>query len=510
MRTMLLADLLRPLGVAVPRGAERAISGIAYDSRRVQSGNLFVAIAGFHVDGAAYAGDAIARGAAAVVADERVLPALAAAAEADAVPLVGVPDPRAALATLAARWFGYPARELVTIGVTGTDGKTTTCYLTSSLLEAAGFSTGLFTTVAYKIGRQWEENESRQTTPEALEVQHLLRRMADAGVGHALLESTSHGLELHKLDHCEYDVGVFTNLSPDHLDFHQTFEAYAAAKARLFAMLDTSVPKGAPKFAVLNVDDPSWRLMADATRARTLTYALDAAADLRPAAVQLHADGSDLRIASPAGVIEARLNLPGRFNVANALAAAAVALGLGVSPAAIGEGLSRASGVPGRMQRIDAGQPFAVIVDYAHTAASFQKVLDTLRPLTRDRLIAVFGCAGERGAERRSGMGAVAAQSADYAVLTSEDPRGEDPAAIIAAIAAAMTAAGAREGERFERVVDRREALARAFTLARPGDVVLLTGKGHEHSIQTATGSIPWDEAAVATELLRGARSPGG
>ncbi|HZQ38551.1 MAG TPA: UDP-N-acetylmuramoyl-L-alanyl-D-glutamate--2,6-diaminopimelate ligase [Dehalococcoidia bacterium] len=506
---MLLADLLRPLGIAVPAGGEREISGIAYDSRRVQPGGLFVAIPGFHVDGAAFVGDACARGAAAVVLDELALPAAATTAAAAGVPLFGVADPRAALATLSACWFGYPARDLVTIGVTGTDGKTTTCYLTSSLLEAAGFRTGLFTTVAYKVGGQWEENESRQTTPEALEVQQLLRRMADAGVGHALLESTSHGLELHKLDHCEYDIAVFTNLSPDHLDFHGTVEAYAAAKARLFAMLDTSRQKGAPKLAVLNADDPHWQQMANATSGRRLTYALDAPADLRAVAIDLQADGSELRIASPAGPIEARLNLPGRFNVANALAAAAVALGLDVPAEAVGEALSRASGVPGRMQRIDTGQPFTVIVDYAHTAASFQKVLDTLRPLTRGRLIAVFGCAGERGAERRSGMGTVAARSADYAVLTSEDPREEDPAAIIAEIAAAMAAAGAPEGQRFERIVDRREAIGRAFALAGAGDVVLLTGKGHEHSIQTARGSIPWDEAAVATELLRGAAPAG-
>lgn len=506
---MLLSDLLRPLGIPVRPDGDREIRGIAYDSRRVTPGALFVAIAGFHVDGAAFLGDACARGAVAAVADERALPSLAAVAAEGGVPLFGVPDPRAALATLAAAWYGNPASDLVTVGVTGTDGKTTTCYLTSGLLEAAGLSTGLFTTVAYKVGPRWEENESRQTTPEALEVQQLLRRMADGGVSHALLESTSHGLALHKLDHCEYDVAVFTNLSPDHLDFHGTFDAYAAAKARLFAMLDTSVQKGVPKLAVLNADDPSWRRMAEATRARRLTYALDAPADLRAAALALHADGSDLRIETPAGPIEARLNLPGRFNAVNALAAAAVALGLGIAPATIAGGLSRARGVPGRMQRVDAGQPFTVIVDYAHTAASFQKVLETLRPLTSGRLIAVFGCAGERGAERRSGMGGVAARAADYAILTSEDPRGEDPAAIIAEIAAAMRAAGAAEGERFERVVERREAIERAFTLARPGDLVLLTGKGHEHSIQTAGGSLPWDEAAVALELLRGAPAGG-
>jgi len=504
---VLLSELLRPLGLPALPDTDVQAAGVCYDSRRAVPGAVFVAVAGYHVDGAAFLDDAFRRGAIAAIVDARVRERLAPVAAAHARPLFGVPDPRAALATLAATWYRRPARELTTIGVTGTDGKTTTGYLLSGVLEAAGYRTGLFSTVAYKIGATWEENESRQTTPEAPEVQQLLRRMVDAGVSHALLESTSHGLELHKLDHCEYDVAVFTNLSPDHLDFHGTFEAYGNAKARLFGMLDRSCEKGVPKLAVLNADDPAWPRMAAATRARRLTYAIDTPADVRAREVVLHPDGSDLQLETPAGPITTRLALPGRFNVANALAAATAALGLGVPAAVVGAGLAAAGGVPGRMQRIDAGQPFTVIVDYAHTAASFQKVLETLRPLTRGRLIAVFGCAGERGVERRTGMGSVAARFADYSILTSEDPRGEDPEAIVAKIADTMIAAGTVEGQRFERVVERRAAIARAFSLARSGDVVLLTGKGHEHSIQTAEGSLPWDEAGVARELLAGSPS---
>ncbi|HLZ71118.1 MAG TPA: UDP-N-acetylmuramoyl-L-alanyl-D-glutamate--2,6-diaminopimelate ligase [Dehalococcoidia bacterium] len=501
---MLLSALIHALGLPPLAGADAAITGLCYDSRRVTSGALFVAIAGYHVDGAAYLGDAFRRGAAAAVAETEKREQLEPVAAAYGRRLIGVDDPRAALATLAATWFGYPARELVTIGVTGTDGKTTTSYLISTVLEAAGHRSGLFSTAAFKIGAAWEENDSRQTTPEALEVQQLLRRMVQAGASHAVLESTSHGLELHKLDHCEYDVAVFTNLSPDHLDFHGTVDAYAAAKARLFAMLDLSIDKGVPKLAVLNADDPASARMAAATRASRLTYGIDAAADVRAREIDLQPDGSALLLQTPAGTVRTRLGLPGRFNVANALAAAAVAIGLGIAPAVIAGGLESFAGVPGRMQRLDAGQPFTVIIDYAHTAASFQKVLETLRPLTHGRLIAVFGCAGERGGERRTGMGAVAARSADYAVLTSEDPRGEDPAAIVGEIAEAMIAAGACEGRQFERQIDRRAAIARAFSLARSGDLVLLTGKGHEHSIQTPQGSLPWDEASVARSLLTG------
>lgn len=489
----LLAALAHP-----PIARDPEVTGLAYDSRRVVPGNLFVAIPGFHVDGARFIRDAVARGAVAVVARQE------GARHSVAVPLVPVADPRAALATLAAAWFGHPARQLTTIGVTGTDGKTTTSYLASAVLEGSGASTGLFTTVAHKIGSAWLPNPSRQTTPEALEVQELLRRMVDAGVRYAVLESSSHGLELHKLDHCDVDVAVFTNLSPDHLDFHGTVEAYRDAKSRLFAMLDAGCDKGLPKTAIVNADDAHGAFMAAQTHARVLTYAVNAAADIRPLSLDERAAGTLLAVATPNGVVRADLALPGRFNVYNALAAIGVGLACGIDTEAIGHALTATRGAPGRMHRVEAGQPFGVVVDYAHTGAAFAQVLRSLRPLTRGRLIAVFGCAGERGRERRVGMGEAAARGADYSVLTSEDPRGEEPEAIIAEIARAMTDAGAAEEAAFERIADRRKAIARAFALAAAGDIVLLTGKGHEGSIETAAGKQPWNEARVAAELLGG------
>jgi len=249
-------------------------------------------------------------------------------------------------------------------------------------------------------------------------------------------------------------------------------------------------------------DDPSTPYMASRTLARKLFFGIDSAADVMAVDVDERPSGTQMVLAAPTGRIDLFLPLPGRFNVYNALAAASVGVSLDLPLGTIASGLSRATGVPGRMQPVDAGQPFTVIVDYAHTAASFEKVLATLRPLVKGRLIAVFGCAGERGVERRTGMGRVAARNADYTVITTEDPRGEDPDAIIDQIAGAMGEHGAEEGRDFERVIDRREAIARAFDLARAGDLVLLTGKGHEHSIETAAGRVPWDEVAVARELL--------
>jgi UDP-N-acetylmuramoyl-L-alanyl-D-glutamate--2,6-diaminopimelate ligase len=497
-----LSRLLEDAGIGQRPGVDSLVTGVAYDSRSIRPGELFVAVGGFHVDGADFVVDAFERGAVAAVLTEQAAARMPSWVARYGRPLIPVSDTRIALASLAATWYRHPAERLRTIGVTGTDGKTTTCYLIESVLEAGGLRTGLFTTVACKAGDRWEENESRQTTPEALEVQEILRRIVDGGAAYAVLESTSHGLELHKLDHCEYDIAVLTNVTPDHLDFHGTFEAYRAAKGRLFAMLDHAADKGTAKTAILNVDDPSWSYMAGRTTAGRLTYAIESEADVRPLSLDLRADGARLELATPAGSVTLELRLPGRFNVYNALAAAAVGVSQGVRLDRIASGLSSANGVPGRMQRIDAGQPFTVVVDYAHTAASFRTVLATLRPLTTGRLMVVFGCAGERGSERRSGMGSVAAAGADYAVLTSEDPRGEDPAAIVDEIARSMEAAGAREGVRFERRIDRKEAIARVFELAGPGDLVLLTGKGHEHSIETAAGRVPWDESAVARQLL--------
>lgn len=419
------------------------------------------------------------------------------------VPLLAVEDTRVALSAAAAEFYGHPGRSMRVIGVTGTDGKTTTTYLTSALLESAGKQTGLMGTVDFKVGAEWRHNDTRQTTPEALEVQQLLAAMRDAGVTHAVIESSSHGLELHKLDHCAYDTAVVTNVGQDHLELHGTADAYLAAKGRLFSFLDDRAGKPGPSTGIVNADDPrSAEHMRSRTHSPVLSYGIDTAADLRAEAISLDPSGASFFLVASVGRVPVRTQLPGRFNVSNALAAASVALVEGVDLPQIAAGLAQARGVPGRMERVGAGQPFTVIVDYAHTGPAFEKVLRTLRPLTSGRIIAVFGCAGGRSPERRPGMGAVAARLADFSVITNEDPHEEDPRSILDDIAAAMRSVGRREGEDFVIVEDRRDAIRTALRHVQPADIVLLAGKGHEQSIIVGRTKHPWDERTVARELL--------
>ena len=413
-----------------------------------------------------------------------------------------VDDSRRVLAAIAAAHEGDPGERLTVVGVTGTDGKSTTAHLTLAALERCGLRAGLLTTLGGRIAGRAVENPTRLTTQEAPHVQRLLAEMVEAGCTHAVVEATSHGLALHRLDGCRFDVAVLTNLSRDHLDFHGSLKAYRDAKARLFAMLDEPSRRQVPRAAVLNADCPDWQLFAAASSAEALTYALDDAdADVRAEDVMLWPDGSTFAVSIAGEAMEASVRLPGRFNVANATAAIATAIALDLDPLAAAAGVAAAPGLAGRMERIE-GAPFELVIDYAHTPQAMATVLGTLREFVDGRLIVVFGCAGERAAERRTGLGQAAARLADFAVLTEEDPRSESPEAIVDQIAQAMIAAGAAEGERFERVPDRREAIDRALALARPGDLVLLAGKGHERSIERADGAVAWDERAVASELI--------
>ena len=500
-----LPDLLNATRVLAVHGRPPAqpASQLSQDSREIAPGACFVAVPGFHVDGHAYLEEALAAGAAAVVvqADRRALwePLLAR----PQITVVEVPDTRAALADLAAAFHGFPARSLTVVGVTGTDGKSTTSYLISSILEAAGGRTGMISGVQFKVGGEWRMNDLTQTSPEAPLVQALLAEMVEARVTHAIIESTSHGLALHRLDHCEYDVAVFTGLSDDHLDFHETREAYIAAKAGLFAALDQACDKGVPKRGVVNADDPHAGAMQAATRASLIRVALDApAVDVTATDLMEGADGTEFLLVTDVGDARVDLPLPGRFNVRNALAAAGAGRALGVALEVIARGLSSVGGVPGRMERIDGGQPFTVVVDAAATTDAFRVVLGSIKPLVTGRLIAVFGCAGERDPSRRPGMGRAAAEYADYTVITSENPRSEEPGAIVREIAVAMEGAGRRTGVDFEEEPDRRSAIARALELAEANDYVLIAGKGAEQSLIVGDSVQPWDDRTVTRELL--------
>ena len=492
---MLLSDLTSATPILSLSG-DVDVSGIAYDSRAVRPGDLFVALPGVHVDGHRFIGTAIERGAVAVLCQRDP-------GDVGSVARLVVPDTRAAMADVAAAFYGHPSRRLRVVGVTGTDGKTTTSYLLHALLQGTGHPAGLIGTVAFHIGERTWENSTRQTTPESPDVQRLLREMAQAGLEYAVLEASSHGLVLDRLRGCHVDVGVLTNVTSEHLDFHGTRESYLEAKSRLFRHLGSG-DKAAPPRAILNRDDPAFAYMRAAGAVPAVSYGLGPEADVRAENAGISADGIRFRALTPAGPVDVRSPMTGRFNVYNLLAAVAFAVAEGIDLDTAAAALAAMPGVPGRMRRVDEGQPFSVIVDYAHTADSLAKVLDELRPVTRGRLIAVFGSAGERDRAKRPLMGRAAAERCDVAILTDEDPRGEDRQAILEEIAAGAVSAGAVRGETLRLRPDRREAIALAVEMARPGDTVLLAGKGHEHSIIVGRESLPWDESQVARELLRG------
>jgi UDP-N-acetylmuramoyl-L-alanyl-D-glutamate--2,6-diaminopimelate ligase len=468
--------------VGIPVGD---VTSLAYDSRAVSPGTLFFAVPGVHVDGHEFAAAAVDAGAIGLVV-ERELPSLA-------VPQLVVDRTRRALADAADEWFGRPSEWLKVIGVTGTDGKSTVTALTAEMLWACRWHPGQIGTVYTGILDDLEPNLERTTTPEALELQELLARMVAAGNDSVVMEATSHGLALERTRNCRFDVGVLTTVTSEHLEFHGTLEKYRAAKARLV--------EEAP-VAVLNADDANFDYFRDRARDRVITYGIDAAADLRAGNLEADATGTRFHLESPRWHGEVRIAMPGRFNVSNALAAlgAIEALGLDVHHASLA--LADTAGVPGRMERVDAGQPFAVIVDYAHTTDSLRKVLEILRPLAAGRLIVVFGSAGERDSTKRAPMGRVAAELADLVVVTDEDPRLEDARAINQAIADGARSGGARYGETLWVIDDRRAAIGHAIGLAREGDVVLLAGKGHERSIVYGTEQRPWDEAGAARAVL--------
>ena len=469
-----------------------SILGIEYDSRLVKPGSAFVALRGGYTDGHAFADQAAAAGAAALVVEEQ-LPI--------AIPQVIVPATRRDLATLAASFYGHPSEALSVIGVTGTDGKTTTSYLIDHILRDSGITTGMVGTVSVRIGTETVDHETRQTTPESADIQRLLRQMVDASVQVAILEATSHGLDLHRLDHVRFEIGVVTNITYEHLEHHKTVERYWRAKAILFERV-----AAAGGIAVVNLDDEGARSMLRYTHncARVLTYSqFDESADLVARVYTSDLTGSTGTVRWDGREIPMRLPLVGDFNVSNALAALATAIGAGIDVQAATASLATVSGIPGRMVNVEAGQPFGVVVDYAHTPESLAKVLRLLRRLRpTGRLIAVFGSAGERDTTKRPIQGSIAAELADVVVVTNEDPRFEAAETIIDQIVAGAVLAGAVPGRTVFAITERREAITRAFQLAAQGDTVLLAGKGHERSIIWNGVKHLWDEQRVALELL--------
>lgn len=496
----LIQELPTPPVAMTGNAADVEIEGMAYDSRKVAPGWLFVAVRGTHTDGHRYISGAFGRGALAAVGEEP--------APADPPPgavYVQVSDSRRDLAWLADAFYDHPSRKLGLIGITGTKGKSTTTNLVAEVFQRAGLTSGLMSTLNFRIGDQDWENETRQTTQESLENHAMLAEMARQGVRYAVVETSSHGLALHRVSGMVYDMGIVTNITSEHLEFHGTVEQYRRDKARLFEGLDPAADKGlgAKKAAILNRDDSSYEYLLPFCRVPILTYAIEQPADIRAVDLTLSGERSRFRVVTSEGEVQIDTPLIGRFNVYNCLATIAAGYTQGISLDNMAETLARLKGIPGRVERVDCGQPFTVIVDYAHTPDSLEQVFHLLRPLTPGRIIAVFGSAGERDTQKRPKQGAISAQLADLTFLTDEDCREEDPQKILDEIAAGALEAGAEIGKNLWLIVDRRQAIAAAFDAARPGDTVLLAGKGHEHCIIVGREMLPWDEREVARELLR-------
>ncbi|HEV7806816.1 MAG TPA: UDP-N-acetylmuramoyl-L-alanyl-D-glutamate--2,6-diaminopimelate ligase [Solirubrobacteraceae bacterium] len=467
-------------GDAAAGAADVEVTTLALDNRRVRPGTVFFCVRGFTRDGHDFAADAAARGAVALVVDHPL---------GLGVPEILVRDVRAAMAPAAARLQGDPTAALRTVGVTGTNGKTTTAYLVRALLEAAGHRTGLLGTVKSVVGGI--DHEVARTTPEAIELQATFAAMRAAGDTHCVMEVSSHALALGRADAIHWAAAIFTNLTQDHLDFHPTMEDYFAAKCRLFF-------DGRPQVAIIDVDDPYGARLARELDGVTpvVSFAIDApGADLRATGVRSDFAGSKFS----AGGLRLRSPLPGRFNVLNVLAAVATARALGVDDDTIVAALPQIGRVPGRFEAIDEGQDFALLVDYAHTPDSLENVLAAARPLAAGKLVCVFGCGGDRDRGKRPQMGEIAARLADRTIVTSDNPRSEDPEAIVAEV---LRGIADRHG--VEAIVDRRAAIARAVELAAPGDVVVVAGKGHEQGQEFQDGrKLPFDDATVAREALR-------
>ena len=501
---MTVRDVLRSVAALVPAEARSALdapgldmpcTGIVYDSRAVAPGSVFVALRGLRADGAAFVPQAVAAGAAAVVAGVGV-PSVAGAA------WLPVSDPRLALALLAAEFNRHPSRSMRVVGVTGTNGKTTTVYLVRAILEAAGIKCGLMGTVAYCIGDR--EIEASRTTPEAPDVQRFLREMADEACGACVMEVSSHALALRRVDGMQFAAGVFTNLTRDHLDFHGSMESYFGSKRRLFELLPPTAP------AVVNLDDPRGAALVEAS-GTPVTYAVNKAADVTPGPLSYSLHGLAFDVRMPQGVVHVKSTLVGKPNVYNILAAAGVTAAMGIPLDAIEKGLARLKGVPGRFEVVSRPtDDITVVVDYAHTDDALRNLLETARPMATRRLITVFGAGGERDRTKRPLMGMVAARLSDVVVITSDNPRGEDPAQIMEEVMRGAEPETRQSNARVATVIERAEAIHRAVAEASAGDVVLIAGKGHEKYQVIGGTSFAFDDVAVARDALGARRQTSG
>ncbi len=490
----LFSEFSVPQAQAVP---DIQISGISIDSRTVKPGDLFVAMTGGNVDGHDYIQKAIENGAAAVVGKQDL--------SGLSVPYIRLENPRQALTFLAAAFYNWPARKLTVIGVTGTDGKTTTSNLIYKILMAAGIRAGMISTVNAVIGDEVLDTGFHVTTPDAHDVQRYLAKMVDAGLTHVVLETTSHGWSQHRVDACEFDIGVVTNITHEHMDEHGNYENYRAAKARLFSSLEKTKEKahGNPRLGVINRDDRSFEFLDTFIKTNKLNYGLKNSADVSGVDMSYSSLGIEFIALSKDFRVDIKSSLVGEYNVSNCLAALATTVcGLGIDPETAARGIASLDGIPGRMQKIDLGQSFIAIVDFAHTPNALRVTLEAGREMTKGRVISVFGSAGLRDKEKRRMMAETSIELADLSVLTAEDPRTESLDGILEEMAAGARSKGGREGETFWRVSDRGEAIKFAIHLANEDDIVLYCGKGHEQSMCFGKTEYPWDDRTAMRVAL--------
>jgi len=471
-------------------GSDLKVAGLKYDSRQVEAGDLFFAIPGFKVDGHHFINDAISKGAVAIVVEE-LQPIK------ENITQVIVKDSREAMGLIAANFYGNPANKLKMIGITGTNGKTTTTYLIKGILEEAGYRVGLIGTNQNVIGDR--VIPSQRTTPESLDLQSLLAEMVIAEVDYVVMEVSSHALQLKRTAGVEYDLAVFTNLSQDHLDFHHDLSQYFNAKSLLFKDLNYRNKK--KKVAIINFDDPYGTAMAAKSSAPVYSYGIEQPSQIHAQDLEIGSQGLSYRLVTPIGEVQLKLNLTGKFNVYNSLAACACALAEGVSLTQIKAGLQKIPGVAGRFELINQGQDFTVIVDYAHTPDGMENVLNTARALAKNRVICVFGAGGDRDRQKRPLMGEVAAKFSDYIILTADNPRSEDPLAIAKEIETGILKAAPDLDYRIN--VDRGQAIKQAIALGQPGDVIIICGKGHETYQEFHDKIIEFDDRQVAIQALK-------
>lgn len=493
-----LNDLLPPISVKETHGStELSVKGITYDSRQVKPDYIFVAISGYTEDGNYYIPQALEAGAAVVISSKRIEKLTRPSRWGGSATQIVVENPRKALAKLATIFYNYPSDKLNIIGITGTNGKTTVSYLAEAIFKENGAKVGVLGTIAYRLGEKILP--APITTPQSSDLQQILRKLVDGKFSTVVMEVSSHALSLDRVEGCEFDSALFTNLSREHLDFHKSMEEYLKEKIKLFSILGKDARKEREKLAVLNLDDPSTEKIIQSTKAKIITYGIEKKADVVAKNIKLNLEKTTFTLLSPNGETKISLPLIGKYNVYNALAASTVALGQGISLDIIKSGLEKVSSIPGRFEKIDCGQPFTVIVDYAHTDEALRNLLHACGELKPRRIITVFGCGGDRDRGKRPLMGEVAVDLSDYVLVTSDNPRSEDPERIALDIEVGIKRKGKSN---YQTIIDRFQAIEKALSMAKKGDLIAIVGKGHEDYQLFKDRRIHFDDREVARKIL--------